>query len=52
MERIAIICFLILLYIGILILMLSKVIKIIAYVVMCQGDLAKEEIKNFSQVFP
>jgi hypothetical protein len=52
MERIAIITFCVLLYIGILVLLVSKAIKIVAYVIMCQLDLAKEEMKNFSQVYP
>ena len=52
MERLVIITYCLLLYIGILVLLVSKAIKILAYVIMCQLDLAKEEIKNFSQVYP
>jgi len=52
MERITIFCFIVMLYIGILVLLVSKVIKTLAYLIMLQWDLAKEEIKNFSQVYP
>jgi hypothetical protein len=52
MERLVIVSVIILIYIGIMVLYVSKAIKILAYCIMLNWDGVKEEIKNFNQVYP
>jgi len=52
MERIVVFFCIILIYIGIFVLYISKIIKILAYCIMLNFSEAKDEIRNFNQVYP